>query len=56
MSKEDADHSVLDKNTDEFKFLFIYSPMSYVRTPRALDQHCYYPNKLHVYTQVQFLS
>lgn len=44
------------KTLMSFKFLFIYSPMGCVRTPRALDQHCYYPNQLHVYTQAQFLS
>lgn len=27
-----------------------------MRTPRVLNRHFYYPNKLHVYIQVQFLS
>lgn len=30
--------------------------MSYVRTPRALDKHCCYSNKLHAYVQARFLS
>lgn len=38
------------------KFLFIYGLMSYVRTPRALHRHYYYPNKLLVYIRAQFLS
>lgn len=27
-----------------------------MRTPEALDGRCYYPNKFHVYTQVQLLA
>lgn len=44
------------KTPTSLQVQFICCVRSLVRTPGALERHCYYPSWLHGYIQVRFLA